>query len=105
MASEILAHLLPMPLELTPEVCLLYIWPENLTKVHTKLLFHTLIAACTLIARTWKSQDIPMKYMLVQQIQTNWEYELMADQQIGKRRTTAEAGQLWKNILEHHGKP
>ncbi|CAH2319739.1 Hypothetical predicted protein, partial [Pelobates cultripes] len=74
---DILTHLLPMPMELTPEMCLLYICPENIAKVHARLLFHTLIAACTLIARAWKSTSAPTKHSLRQQIQTNWKYELM----------------------------
>ncbi|CAH2306594.1 Hypothetical predicted protein [Pelobates cultripes] len=81
---------------LTPATCLLYIWPEGLTKVHSKLLFHTLIAACNLIAKNWKSRNIPTKTELVTQIQKNWEYERMAAQQLGTGVATMEAGKIWE---------
>ncbi|CAH2324787.1 Hypothetical predicted protein, partial [Pelobates cultripes] len=67
---------------------------------HTKLLFHTLISACNLIAKNWKSHKVPTKTELVTQIQKNWEYEHMAAQQLETGGATIEAGKIWEQYWD-----
>ncbi|CAH2220821.1 Hypothetical predicted protein, partial [Pelobates cultripes] len=66
-----------------------------MSKVHTKLLFRTIVSACNLIAKHWKSRVAPTKTRLITQMQTNWEYEHMAAHQLEKKGATTEAGHIW----------
>ncbi|CAH2311880.1 Hypothetical predicted protein, partial [Pelobates cultripes] len=42
----------------SPALCLLYMFPERMSKTHRALAYHTLTSAHILIARHWKSREI-----------------------------------------------
>ncbi|CAH2283904.1 Hypothetical predicted protein [Pelobates cultripes] len=86
--------------EPTIEMCLLYIPPENLTRAQWATTYHILISTAMLIARLWKSPSAPNFSTLLNQINTNWQYESMLVHQRGLNKSMAKANLVWKEYWE-----
>ncbi|CAH2296876.1 Hypothetical predicted protein [Pelobates cultripes] len=93
--EEIVTNSTGVMIQPSIEIYLLHISPQNITKSVRKLVYLITIAASTLIARQWKSPEIPTKTEIIALASTNVSYEKFAGTLGQEDRTTTEAYNMW----------
>ncbi|CAH2294150.1 Hypothetical predicted protein [Pelobates cultripes] len=104
-ALRIMLDMLGHQAEKNPALCLLYMFPERMSKTHRALIYHTLTSIHILMARHWKAREISSHTHLVNQIALNWTYEAMHQHQFGPRPTVAKAKHIWDTYNNHTDNP